>query len=224
MYTAEDGKKYNTFKVNFYGKTYELFFVKHQYADNRTLAIEAVDAQTEEPFGILTVNLRDPNQLRKNHAFFDINNYGILLAELESLGICKRANDGYHRQSGWVSFPLDEWDLDKFRVGGEPKTYFVEYFRYTPDGDVCGALDWHFEEMPETETEDLEKAKETAREAIEDFPYDKEDGVVAMVVIDEDNNHIYTVANCNEEEAKAYSELHADECADVTAEETVEEE
>ncbi len=219
-----DGKQYNTFKVKFYNTTYELFFMKQSYADNRTLAIEAYDAKTGEPFGILTVNLRDPNQIRKNHAFYDINNYGSLIEELEKQGICKRAEDNYQRQSGFVTFPLYEWNIDKFRVGGEPKTYFVEYYNYTPDGDVCGALDWHFEEMPETETEDLEKAKESAREAIKDFPYDKEEGVVAMVVIDEDNNHIYTVANCNEEEAKAYSELHADECADVTDEETVEEE
>ena len=211
-----DGKQYNTFKVKFYNTTYELFFMKQSYADNRTLAIEAYDAKTGEPFGILTVNLRDPNQLRKNHAFYDINNYGSLIKELEKQGICKRAEDNYQRQSGFVTFPLYEWNIDKFRVGGEPKKYFVDYLRYDTDGNVYGSLDWHFDTMPETETEDLEEAKNEARESIKDFPYDKEDGAIVLEVITKEDEKVFCVANCSEAKAANYPELHADEYANVT--------
>lgn len=213
-----DKKQYNVFAVEFCGETCELYFIQERYADNRTLAVEAYTADTQEPFATLTVNLCDPHQVQKNHAFFDINNCGSILKQLEKLGICKKAADGYQRQSGWVTFPLYEWNVDLFRAGEKKTKYYIDYQRHAPDGRVLGDMGWHFDVRPETETEDLGEAKENARKFIQDFPYDSEDGAVVMEVVDEHGKTVFTVANCLEEDLWRYEELKADEFAGVTEE------
>jgi hypothetical protein len=50
----------NTITINFLGKSVTLSFVEHRYRDNGRLALEAVDALTGEPFGMVTVNLDTP--------------------------------------------------------------------------------------------------------------------------------------------------------------------
>ena len=54
----------NTITINFLGKSVTLSFVEHRYRDNGRLALEAVDALTGEPFGMVTVNLDTPGQTR----------------------------------------------------------------------------------------------------------------------------------------------------------------
>lgn len=211
-----DNKEYNVFEIEFCEQTFELYFVKESYADNRTLAVEAYNAEDQEPFATLTVNLHDPQQVRKNHAFYDVNNCGEILKQLEELGVCKKARGGYKHQSGWVTYPLYEWNVDLFRAGGEQKKYYIEYQRYAPDGRVLGDMGWHFETRPETETEDLGEAKDNARRFIREFPYDSEDGAVVMEVEDEDGNTLFSVANCLEEDTWRYEKLNADEYAGVT--------
>ena len=111
-------KKHNIFKVKFCGENYEIYLVERKYRWNGALAVEACMADSDEPFGTLTVNLQDPRQLQKGNAFFNANYLGELLPQLVSLGVVKHAADGYTRQSGFVTYPLCEWDTDRFFVDG----------------------------------------------------------------------------------------------------------
>ena len=49
-----------TVTITFLGKPVTLALVEHRYVDNGRLAVEAVDAVTGEPFGMVTVNLDTP--------------------------------------------------------------------------------------------------------------------------------------------------------------------
>jgi hypothetical protein len=46
-----------TIKIDFLGRPVNITLVEHTYNHNGRLAVEAVDAQTGEPFGMLTVNI-----------------------------------------------------------------------------------------------------------------------------------------------------------------------
>lgn len=46
--------------VTFLGKPTNLLLTEHRYSDNGRLAVQAVVAETGEPFGMLTVNLETP--------------------------------------------------------------------------------------------------------------------------------------------------------------------
>lgn len=211
-------KKYNTFKVDFLGETYELYFVAEKYADNKTLAVEAYDAEDGEPFTTLTVNLRDPQQVRENHAFFDVNNCTEdLLEQLIKLGLVEKDENGYKRQSGWVTYPLCKFNVNKFRAGRPKKKYWVDYEHHRPDGNCVGSMYWEFEEKPLSESESLKEAKEKARQAIKEMPYDKddpEDGVTVLYVIDRNDKSYFRIANTDRETAERFG-TQADEYADV---------
>ena len=43
--------------INFFDKKISLKLVNHTYSQNGRIAVEAVDAATDEPFGMVTVNI-----------------------------------------------------------------------------------------------------------------------------------------------------------------------
>lgn len=105
-------KKY---KVKTVSGEYNLYFKAERYNANDTLAVDAYDAKDNEWFGTITVNLSDPRQIEKNHAFFDINNFGKrFLDQLVAHGLAEMHKDGYTRTSGWVEYPLVKWNTKKF--------------------------------------------------------------------------------------------------------------
>ena len=199
--------------VTEYGETVELFFAKEKYADNKTLAVQALTKDLE-PWNVITVNLRDTRQCQKNHAFFDINNSGWLLGQLKKFGIAKPAKDGYKHQSGFVTYPLYEWDVDKFREGGEKKKYYVDVQYHGEDGKVFDDMYYTFEVRPDTETEDLEEAKRTADEAAANDEFDSEYGVAEYMVVDEDGNALYSSVNVEQKTAKE-KQIEADTYLDT---------
>ena len=105
-------KKY---KFNILGNEYTLSFKTEKYSTNNTLAVDAYDAKDNEWFGTVTVNLSDPRQIEKDHAFFDINNFGKrFLDQIVAHGLAEMPKDGYTRGSGWVEYPLVKWNTKKF--------------------------------------------------------------------------------------------------------------
>ena len=217
-----NGKQYNVFR--FYWPELDLqkdfFFVRERYADNGTLAIEAYEAKDEELFCDLTVNLRDPRQVQKNHAFFDANNSGWMEDQLKQYGLMERVKDKYTKNSGYVTYPLYKWNIDLFRVGGEKPKYYVD-FREHRDGETFGSMSWSFEDKPDTETEDIEAAKRMAEEAILDFPYDENDedtGIIELYVVDQEDKELYSVVNVSEKTAGANG-IKADKYIEVKAQE-----
>lgn len=208
-----NGKSYNVYRfTNENGKVFDLFFVRSRYQNNNTLAIEIYDTD-KEPFSDATVNLLDIRQCQKGFAFFDINNNYWMKDQLLEYGLMKFAQDNYERQSGFVTYPLCEWNINLFREGGETTKYYVDYERYKDD-NVYGSLSWHFEDKPETETEDLEEARQNAINCIEDFPYEEEDGVVMLYVVDENGERHFSVVNIPEEKAKELN-ISADKYVEV---------
>jgi len=205
-----DGKQYNVFQFNHesYGKL-NLFFVRRRYQDNGSLAVEAIDAKNMEPWATITVNLHDPEQMRPNSAFFDANNSGWMLEPMKAQGLVREANNGHKRQSGFVKYPLCEWNINLFRVGGEKKKYYVDCDHYR-DGKMYGDLGYHFDARPETETEDIKKAKRIARDGAKNEPFDEEVGIEVFSVVDEDGVVYFTAVNVDKETAEKAG-LKADE-------------
>ena len=205
-----EGKEYNVFqfKSNIYGKV-NLIFVKQRYEDNGSLAVEAIDVKGMEPWATMTVNLHDPEQVRPNHAFFDVNNSLWLLGPMKELGLVKQAENGHEKQSGFVTYPLYEWNVNLFRVGGEKKKYYVDCDHYR-DGRMYGDLGYHFDVRPETETEDIKEAKRIARYGAKNEPFDEEVGIEVFSVVDEDGKVYFTAVNVDKETAEKAG-LKADE-------------
>lgn len=201
-----EGKQYNVFHfVNTeFGFETDLFFVRKKYRNNNTLAIEVYETN-DESFCTVTVNLCDPQQIRKNHAFFDVNNCGWMQKQLIAYGLMKQAENKYKKDSGFVTYPLCEWDINLFRVGGEKTKYYVDLLEHR-DGHTFAEMIWSFQDKPETETEDIEQAKKTAEESIQYYPYNETDdsvGIIELYVEDENGNKLYSVVNVSEETAKA---------------------
>ena len=101
---------FNTYTVNLYGKTYEIWLSRSKYRNNDTLAVMA--DYIEGPFAVLTVNLDDPLQ-DEEYAYIDINN-------------CPWAEDfivdndlgtftGEYGYSGWCEYPLYHFNIDKIK-------------------------------------------------------------------------------------------------------------
>jgi hypothetical protein len=95
-----------------WGDTYTLAFVKHNYANNGSLALELVDVEEKEPFAFVTVNLPYSNAVMPNQQFVDINELPNICEWLEENKIAKRVN-GATATSGFCTYPLYEFDLTK---------------------------------------------------------------------------------------------------------------
>lgn len=215
-----EGKDYNIFE--FYNEEFnysvKLIFIKERYSANNSLCISALDIAEEEPFTVLTVNLSDPQQMRPNHAFFDINNCGWIKEQLEEYGLMKPAEDNYTHKSGFVIYPLYEWNINLFREGGEKPKFYID-MSYYRDGQGYGCMSWTFEDKPDTETEDFETAKANAEELIKEFPFDEEEQeITKLFVVNEDNDELWSIVNVSEETANAQG-VTADKYITVTEQE-----
>lgn len=105
-------KKY---KLNYFGKTYEIKLIANSYANNKRLAVQAFSISSGEQFDTLTVNIDFPLSGDKStHAFIDTNNYGFLNIEkfLQDNKIAKPT--GRYGKSGYCTYPEYIFDLSKF--------------------------------------------------------------------------------------------------------------
>ena len=92
-------------------RNYELAVSLDEYQNGR-LAVSLHDAQTQEPFGTVTVNLPDANIVAENTSYLDVNNCSDLIdlfIELELVEIVS----GVRSASGFCTYPLGAFDLDK---------------------------------------------------------------------------------------------------------------
>ena len=97
------------YKLNAYGKTYNVRIERREYANNKTLALSLI-TDTHEPFCNLTVNLMDSCVWgNRENAFVDTNNCPWaeeFIAE-NKLGYPM----GHKAQSGFCSYPLYHFNL-----------------------------------------------------------------------------------------------------------------
>lgn len=111
-----------TYRVNAFGRNWNLsLFVAH-YQNNGRLAILVKDADTKEPFGTLTVNIDAflPDDPEDKVRFAFVKTYSEneawapdLLEELRSEGVAERIF-GMEVSNGNVEFPL--WGFDTAKL------------------------------------------------------------------------------------------------------------
>lgn len=100
-----------TYKLEYYGKTYDLAPIISEYSYGKRLAIRLVDVDDNSPFAILTVNIPNEKLTNKNCAFVDINNFPHCLRFIEINKLGKATNEiGF---SGYCIYPEYEFDLAK---------------------------------------------------------------------------------------------------------------
>jgi hypothetical protein len=96
--------------------THNLYLVADTYANNGTLAIivmEVMPDGSEEQFDVITTNIMESDLLEgDNLAFIDTNNCSWAEKMLKQHKFAKDTGDWGH--SGWCSYPLYEFNLDKF--------------------------------------------------------------------------------------------------------------
>ncbi len=94
--------------------TYDVTLKKEAYHEPRTLAVQAVCIDDDEPFATLTVNLdgyTGAGLQSDTRAFVDTNNCPWAEAFLRDNGIARPT--GIVMQSGYSKYPLYEFDLSK---------------------------------------------------------------------------------------------------------------
>jgi hypothetical protein len=96
----------NTVTINFLGETVTLRLVCHTYNHNGRIAIQAVDNQTDEPFGMVSVNIPDVCLESDEVCIKDWSENAMwvpqVLAELKD----KFVPTGREVRSGFVSAPV----------------------------------------------------------------------------------------------------------------------
>ena len=107
-----------TYKLEYYGKTYDLAPIIGEYSYGKRLAIRLVDVNDDNtPFAILTVNIPEENLKNKNCAFVDNNNFPLCLRFICENKLGKPTNRiGI---SGYCVYPEIEFDLDKLNEDSE---------------------------------------------------------------------------------------------------------
>lgn len=95
---------------------HKFYLVTDAYVNNGTLAVivmEVMPDGTEEEFDTITVNIMESNFLdRDNLAYIDINNCSWAEKLLKQHKFAK--DTGYCGHSGFCTYPLYEFNLDKF--------------------------------------------------------------------------------------------------------------
>lgn len=106
----------NTYEIKCYNKEYRIKLVANSYANNKRLAVLALEVPSGEPFAILTVNIDYPiSGDKKTHAFIDTNNLGSCLNIERFLQDNKIAKPtGWNGESGYCTYPEYIFDLTKF--------------------------------------------------------------------------------------------------------------
>ena len=202
----------NIYSLAVFGKQINIVFFCEKYADNRTLAVQIKEKTANggyEPFGTITVNLCNPQQTRKNCAFFDINNYHWLKDWLLMNNLAR--DTGIRAQSGYIEYPLYEWNLSAFNTNYISPVYSVDYLRFTKDGAAIGSLGWYYEDREGTETFSEEEAQETARHLADYEPFGRtseEDGIVGWIVLKDDQFTNYIAFSGGRREARRIMRKH----------------
>lgn len=99
-----------TYKLKYYGKTYELAPIISEYSYGKRLAIRLVDVNDDNaPFAILTVNIPEEKLTNKNCAFVDNNNFPHCLRFIQVNKLGKPTNR--IGLSGYCVYPEFEFDL-----------------------------------------------------------------------------------------------------------------
>ena len=108
----------HTIKYSWTNETYthNLYLVADSYTNNGTLAVivmEVMPDGTEEQFDVITVNIIESNFLDgDNLAYIDTNNCSWAEKLLKQHKFAK--DTGYWGHSGFCTYPLYEFNLDKF--------------------------------------------------------------------------------------------------------------
>lgn len=101
-----------TYKVETDFGTYKVELGVSEYLNNGSLAIELIDAEERESFAILTVNIEEEGA-GKETAYVDINDcpWAPKFIEDNELG----EFTGKYGQSGFCTYPLYKFNLDKIK-------------------------------------------------------------------------------------------------------------
>lgn len=107
-----------TYKLEYYGKIYELAPIIGEYSYGKRLSIKLVDVNDNNcPFAMLTVNLPNEKITNKNCAFVNFNKFQHCLKFIEVNKLGKPTNKiGF---SGYCIYPEYEFDLDKLNEDSE---------------------------------------------------------------------------------------------------------
>lgn len=97
-----------TYKINHYGKTYEVTIKKTEYSNNGSLAI-LLETTDYEPFGVITVNL--PNSCAsEEYQYVDTNNCPWAEKFIKDNGLGNPT--GIMGYSGFCQYPLYRFNLE----------------------------------------------------------------------------------------------------------------
>ena len=97
----------NTFRLNVNNTTYEVYIKLGEYESNNALAVNLIDAETNEMLDILSVNLPNSSYfLEDNQFFLDTNNCPYAAKFLIENQIAKPTNDSCN--SGYCRYPIYE--------------------------------------------------------------------------------------------------------------------
>ena len=98
------------FRVKTMFGAYDVYFVISKYFSNDNLSLDLFSIE-DGPIARLTVNLGD--KLEKNMAYLDTNNCGWARKFVEEYGLGR--DTGIVKSSGWCTYPLYEFDMNKIR-------------------------------------------------------------------------------------------------------------
>lgn len=98
----------NTYEIKLHGRTYRFELHKEHYCVNGGLAIEAVDADSGEPFDVITVNILAG--LSPDEACIDTNNCPWAPGFMKDNGIA--TDTGLSFPSGFCTYPLYKFNKE----------------------------------------------------------------------------------------------------------------
>lgn len=89
----------------------DFYIEQATYQSNNQLALVLYDKDTDEEYGVLTVNLNIEG-LKSNQQAVDINNMPDAKKIIDTYKLGKVIG---HKQSGFVNYPVYEFDIDKIK-------------------------------------------------------------------------------------------------------------
>lgn len=101
--------------IKSYGKTYKVEVIVGKYVHDQTtyMQLMAHDKGRIEPFARVTMNLNHPTLLEE-HAYIDTNSNGEEIIDWLKENKLITGVIG-KRQSGWVTYPLVEFNMERLR-------------------------------------------------------------------------------------------------------------
>lgn len=97
----------NTFKLNLNDATYEVYVELGKYESNNALAVNLIDAETNEVFDVISVNLPSASVwLEEDQFFLDSNNCPYAARFLIENKIAKPTRGSCTTRQGWCRYPI----------------------------------------------------------------------------------------------------------------------